>query len=93
MRAVVGCLDQRKYWENDLIWSFLPHFRLWIAFDLDHIPPLIPQLLCHLAGILLALVVPSTQHPGSNHVVISLAADVLLDELHVHLLQNIADMP
>jgi len=57
------------------------------------LPTLLPQPHCHLAGILLALVVASTEHPGRNHVVIGLAADVLLDDLHIHLLQDIADVP
>lgn len=57
------------------------------------LPTLLPQPHCHLAGILLALVVASTEHPGRNHVVIGLAADVLLDDLHIHLLQDIANVP
>lgn len=75
-----------------------PHFRLWSVFgrpgtSSPMLPTLLPQPHCHLAGILLALVVASTEHPGRNHVVIGLAADVLLDDLHIHLLQDIANVP
>lgn len=53
-------------------------------------PPLAEPHGSHLAGILLALVVASTQHTGCHLIVISLTAQVLRDQLHVHLLQTIA---
>lgn len=44
----------------------------------------------HLAGILLAVAVASAQHAGCHLVAVGLAAQVLRDQLHVHLLQAVA---
>lgn len=62
----------------------------WLMRAVPSPPPSGPLRGSHLAGVLLALEVAGAQHAGRHLVAVGLAAQVLRDQLHIHLLQAVA---
>ena len=67
-----------------------PRAGRWVMRAVPSPPPSGPLCGSHLAGVLLALAVAGAQHAGRHLVAVGLTAQVLRDQLHIHLLQAVA---